>query len=142
MTSHTSLFVAISTDSGKVINGRSKRGPCEGPNFKQVPQFLKSNRISLAYGLTSNKDQIININKSCFVFLLYRGICRLCDIFGRFGGRTAFAPLDSPLKVMAPRPRLMRICVHLQNLKTISALIISKKVHANSPLHRQISTQI
>ena len=29
----------------------------EGLNFKEVSQFLKSNQISLDYGLTSNKDQ-------------------------------------------------------------------------------------
>ena len=46
-----------------------------GADFKEVPGFLKSNRISFAYVLTSNKDQTF-INKSCFVFLLYRGICR------------------------------------------------------------------
>ena len=62
-------------------------GLWEGPNFKEVPdfckEFLKRNRISLAYGLTRNKDH--TLNKSCFVFLLYRGIYRLCAIFGRFG---------------------------------------------------------
>ena len=35
------------------------------PNFIEVSQFLKSNWISLAYGLTSNKDQTLE-NKSCF----------------------------------------------------------------------------
>ena len=65
-----------------------ERGLWERSNFKELPQFLKSDRISLAYGLTSNKDQTF-INKSCFVFFLYRGICRFCAIFGRFGGMTA-----------------------------------------------------
>ena len=37
------------------------------------------------------------------------------------------APFDAPLKVMDPRPRLIRISVYLHNLKTISAKIISKK---------------
>ena len=60
-------------------------GLWEGLNFKEVPQFLKSIQILPAYGLTSNKDQT-PINKSCFVFLLYRGISLFCAIFGRFGG--------------------------------------------------------
>ena len=34
-----------------------ERGLWERSNFKEVSQFLKSNRISLAYGLTSNADQ-------------------------------------------------------------------------------------
>ena len=62
--------------------------------FKELPQFLKSNWISLAYGLTSNKDQT-SINKSCFVFSLYRGRCRFCAIFGRFVGMTAFGLFGS-----------------------------------------------
>ena len=61
--SYISLFVNISTEGGKVINGESKRGLWEGPNFEQAPQFLKSNRISLAYGVTSNKEQTF-IDKS------------------------------------------------------------------------------
>ena len=72
------------TESRKVINGRSRERVWEGPNFKDVPHFLKRNRISLAYGLTNNKDQTL-INKNWFVFLLYRGICRFCAIFGRLG---------------------------------------------------------
>ena len=80
-------------------------GLWEGLNFKEVPQFLKSIQILPAYGLTSNKDQT-TINKSCFVFLLYRGIGLFCAIFGRFGGgggmaafcpvRSAFEGYDSP----------------------------------------------
>ena len=34
-----------------------ERGLWERSNFKEVSQFLKSNWISLAYGLTSNADQ-------------------------------------------------------------------------------------
>ena len=56
MTSNTSLFVKISTESGKAINGGSRERVMEGADFKQVPRFLKSNLISFAYGLTSNKD--------------------------------------------------------------------------------------
>ena len=43
---------------------------------------------------------------------------------------------------MAPRTRLIHICVYVQNLKTIPPQIISKKVHANSLMHRQIISQI
>ena len=90
-----------------------ERGLWEMPNFKQVPKFLKSNRILFAYRLTSNEDQTF-IDKSCFGFLLYRGICRFCAIFGRFGGGAwpRLAPLHPPLKIMAPHPRLIRICVY------------------------------
>ena len=41
----------------EVDNGRSRERLCEGSDFKEVPQCLKSNRISLADGLTSNKEQ-------------------------------------------------------------------------------------
>ena len=84
-----------------------ERGLLEGPNFKEEPQFLKSNRISLVFDLTSNKDHSC-MNESCFVFLLYR-ICRFCAIFGHFVGMAAYCPLDPPLKVVALRPRLMRL---------------------------------
>ena len=44
------------------------RGVLEWPNFKEVTQFLKSNQISLAYGLTSNEDQAIkNALFSCYI---------------------------------------------------------------------------
>ena len=69
------------------------------------------------------------MHKSCLVFLLYEGFCQFCGIFGRFGGHgRVWPPLDPPLKVMALRPRVPNtIYVYLQNLKTISALSISKK---------------
>ena len=63
-----------------------ERGLREGRNFREGLQFLKSNRISLAYDLTSNTNQAF-INKSCFAFLLYGRIYRkFCAIFRRFGG--------------------------------------------------------
>ena len=71
-----------------------ERGLCEGQNFTELPQFLKINRISLAFSLTSNKDQTC-MNKSCFVFLLYRIICRFYAIFGHFGGHGRVLPLGS-----------------------------------------------
>ena len=70
MTSHASPIVQISTESGEVVNGESKEGLWEGSNFKEVPEVLKSKRISLACGLTSNKGQTL-INRSCFVFFCY-----------------------------------------------------------------------
>ena len=36
-----------------------ERGLWQGPNFKEIPQFLKSNWISLSYGTTSNKEQTV-----------------------------------------------------------------------------------
>ena len=106
----------------------------EGRNFKEVLQFLKSNWISLAYRIRSDKELFINEN--CFVFLLYRGLCRFCAIFRRFGGAwPRFAPVDPPFKAMAPHPRLIRICVytiydiyeHSIIQKSISPQSISKK---------------
>ena len=46
---------------------------------------------------------------------------------GALGAWPCLAPLGPPLKVMAPRSRLICLCVYLQNLKTISAQVISKK---------------
>ena len=63
-----------------------------GAEFQRATHFLKSNRISLAYGLTSKKDQAF-IDKSGFVFLLYLGICRFCAIFGHIWVMAAFGPL-------------------------------------------------
>ena len=68
-----------------------KRGLWEWLNLKEVPQFLKSNQISLVFDLTSNKDQTC-MNESCFVFLLYREICRFCAIIWRFGVWPRIAP--------------------------------------------------
>ena len=51
-----------------------ERGLWEGLNFRELPQFLRSDWISFAYGLTSNKDQTF-MHKSYFVFLLCPGIC-------------------------------------------------------------------
>ena len=90
-----------------------KKGLWEGQNFKGIPQFLKSNRISLAYGLTKLLF--------CLVFLLYRGICRFCAIFRHFGGMAALDPHGFPPPVKT------YMCTYLENLKTISAQIITKK---------------
>ena len=100
-----------------------ERGLWDRRNFKGGPKFLKSNRISIAYDLTSNTDETF-MNKSFFAFLLYRGIDRFCAIFRRFGRMADF-------ESMAVHHRLIRICAYLQNLKTISAQIISKKCMQN-----------
>ena len=97
-------------------------GLWKGPNFKEAPQFLKSNRISFAYGPTSNKDQTF-MSKNCFVLLLYRGMRRFCTIFGHFGGMAALGPYNPPLKVMDPRPWLICMCV----LACFGCLLIFKK---------------
>ena len=86
-----------------------ERGLWEGPNFKEAPLFLESNRISLVFGLTSNKDQSY-MNESCFVFMLYRK-CRFCAIFGHCVGMAVYCPLDPPLKVVALHPRLIHISI-------------------------------
>ena len=88
-----------------------ERGLWERSNFKELPQFLKSDRISLAYGLTSNKDQTF-INKSCFVFFLYRGICWFCAIFGSVGGMTGVDLFGSAFEGHGSAPPVNRyICM-------------------------------
>ena len=65
-------------------------------------------------------------------------MCRFCTIFGRFGGAwPRLVPLDPALKVMAPRPRLIGICVYLLNLKDDVCTDYFQKVHANA-LHRNL----
>ena len=104
------------------------RGLWEGTNCRGT-QVLKINRISLAYELASHKDQAF-INKSCFFSRYIEEYVDFVQFSGDFLGWwwwSRLASLDSPLKVMAPRPWLIRISVYLHNLKTISAHIISKK---------------
>ena len=59
-----------STAITKVINSRSREKALGGPEFQREAQFLKINRISIAYGLTSDKDETF-INKfvsfSCYI---------------------------------------------------------------------------
>ena len=116
-----------------------ERGLWEGPNFKQVPQFLKSNRISPAYGLTSNKGQTF-IDKYCFVFLLYRGIYRFCFIFGHVGGMAAFCPLGSASEGNGSPPPVNTYMCMLTEFKDDIFSDYLKKAHASSPL--QIISQI
>ena len=74
-------------------------------------KYLKNNRISPADGLMSNKDEIF-INKSCFVFLLYQGICWFCAIFERFGGDGRFWPHGSAFEDHGSPPSGLYVYVH------------------------------
>ena len=68
-------------------------------NFKEVPQFLKSNRISLAYGQTSNKDQ--SFVKKVALFSCIEEYVEFV-----LGGMTAFDPFGSAFEVHGSRSRL------------------------------------
>ena len=61
------------------------RGLLEGPIFKEVPKFLKNNRISLAYGLTSNTYETLT-DRICFVFLFSCYIEENVELNATFGG--------------------------------------------------------
>ena len=120
-----------------------ERGLWERSNFKEVPQFLKGNRISLAYGLTSNKDQ--TFMEKVVLFSSYIGnMSILCDFRALWVAWPRLTPLDPALKVMLPRPRLIRICVHIHPEFKTRCLhrLFPKKMHANSSLHRLIISQI
>ena len=80
----------------------------EGRNFKEVPRLLKSNRISLAHGLTSNKDQTL---KKVALFSCYIEFVDFAPFSDALGTWPSLAPLGQPLNVIAPRPRLIRICM-------------------------------
>ena len=98
-----------------------ERGLWKQSNFKEVPQFLKSNRISLADCLTSNKDRSF-IDKSCFVFFLYQRIHRFFAVFWRFWGVTSFGQFGSAFeghgspppvnRHMCIPPEFKRRCLH------------------------------
>ena len=60
------------------------RGLSEETNFKGT-QVLEINRISLAYELTSHKDQTF-INKSCFFLVISRNKLILCSFRALFWG--------------------------------------------------------
>ena len=79
-----------------------ERGLWEGRNFKEVPQFLISNRISLVFGLTSKEGQTC-MNKRCFLCYIEEYV-DLCHFRALWGARPRFASLEPPLKVIALRP--------------------------------------
>ena len=76
-----------------VINGGSREEGLGGAEFQRGAQILKINRISLAYHLTSNKDQAY-IPKNVVLFSCYpeEYTCQFCAIFGRFWGMVTFGP--------------------------------------------------
>ena len=82
-----------------------------GQNFKDVAQFLKSSRISLAYGLTSNKQQILSINVGTFSCYIeeYDDFVPFLDAF--WGAWPRLGHFYPRLKAMAPRHQLVRVCV-------------------------------
>ena len=110
-----------------------------GTEFQKCTQCLKRNQISLAYHPTNNKDQTF-ITKSCFVFLLYREICRgiLCHSLALRAGTAEFGPLGSVFEVHGSRLRLM--CVNQHNLKTTSVQVIPKCACKSSPAYANYIT--
>ena len=80
--SHASLSIIILTESGKVIIGGSRDSDInrlwECSNFKDVPQFLESSRISLPYCLTRNIEQTFTI-KTAFILLISRNVLIMCN---------------------------------------------------------------
>ena len=81
-----------------------ERGLWERQNFKEVPRYLKSYRISLAYGITSNKDQA-SMKRSCFFSCYIEEYVDFVPFSVTWGAWPHLAPLDPPLKVMSPHPR-------------------------------------
>ena len=79
------FLLEILTNIGRVINSGSRERVLGGAEFQKCTQCLKSNQISLAYDLTSNKDQAF-ITRLCFVFLLYRGLSDFVPFSGTLGG--------------------------------------------------------
>ena len=94
MTSHASLFVKISTENGRVVNGRSRERALGAVEFQRGTQFLKSNRITLAYGLTSNKYQTF-IDVNCSLSSYFEEYFDFVLFLGALGGMTAFDPFGS-----------------------------------------------
>ena len=97
-------------------------------------------------GLTCNKNKTF-VNKSCFVFLLYRGICRFCAISGRFGGMTAFDPFGYAFEGhgFEGQTSVNRLKADLQSLlnwKDNVCIDYFQKSMQIPPLHRQIISQI
>ena len=66
-----------------------ERGLWERSNFREVPQFLKSNRISFAYGLTSNKNQTFTVKVALFSSYIEEYV-DFVQFSGALGGMTAF----------------------------------------------------
>ena len=79
--------------------------------FKEVPQFLKSNRISLAYGLTSNKHQTF-IRESCFASSYIDEHVDFGPFLGGLGGMNAFGHFVSAIEGHGSPPSVKRyMCI-------------------------------
>ena len=77
-----------------------ERGLWERSNFKEVSQFLKSNWISLAYGLTSNADQT-----SLFSYYIEEYVV-FVPFSDALGGMTAFDPFGSGFEGHGSSPQI------------------------------------
>ena len=69
-------------------------GPWEGPNFKELFQFLKNNRITLVCGLINNKDQTC-IRKVALCSCCIEEYINFVPFSDALGGVAAFSPLGS-----------------------------------------------
>ena len=86
-----------------------ERGLWGRSNFKEAPQFLKSKQISPVYALTSKKVQtfVRVILMSSYI----EKYVNFVSFSGTLGACPRLSHLDSPLKVVATRPRLIGICL-------------------------------
>ena len=81
----------------------------ERSNCKEVPQFLKSNRIKLSYGLTINKDQ--TFIRVAFFLLTSRNMSILF-YFRALGDMNTFDPLGSAFEGHGSPPSVNRyVCI-------------------------------
>ena len=88
-----------------------ERGLWERSNFKEVPQLLKSNRISLAYGLTSIKTKLLWIKVALFSSYIeeYVDFVPFSDALGDI---TAFGPFGSAFEGHGSPPPVNRyMCI-------------------------------
>ena len=138
----TTILYKKMSESGKVINGRSRKRVWEGPNFKEVgTHFLKSNRISLAYGLTSNKDETFT-NKSWLFSCYIEEYVDFVPFSGAWGAWPRFRPSCMYLwRSWLPTPSWY-IYVFTYRIWRRYLQRLSLKMHGNSPLYRQIISQV
>ena len=94
----------MSTASEKVINGGSRERALEGAEFQRGTQFLKSNSISFADSLTSNKHNTIYIIKAALFSCYVEEYADFVPFSGASGAWPRLAPIDPPLKAIAPPP--------------------------------------
>ena len=113
-----------------------ERGLGERPNFKEVPQFLKSIRISVAYGLTSNKDQRLLIKIALFSYYIEE-YTDFVPFLGALGGMAAFDPFGSAFEGHGSLSLVNRYLRIPHEFKGRCLHRLFPKKHANSPLHRR-----